>query len=34
MRRLVFCPHGKGDLIYLILEDQRRVDMLGVLWLG
>jgi hypothetical protein len=34
MRRLVFGPHGEGDLIYLILEDQRRVDLLDVLWLA
>ena len=34
MRALSFGPHGEGDIVYLILEDQRRVDILVVLWLG
>lgn len=33
MRALTFGPHGEGDIVYLILDDQRRVDIL-VLWLG
>jgi hypothetical protein len=33
MRTLTFGPHGEGDIVYLILEDQRRVDNLVVLWL-
>jgi hypothetical protein len=34
MRALTFGPRGEGDIVYLILEDQRRVDILVVLWLG
>lgn len=34
MRTLAFGPNGEGDIVYLILEDQRRVDILVVLWLG
>jgi hypothetical protein len=34
MRTLTFGPHGEGKTVYLILEDQRRVDILVVLWLG
>ncbi|GAA3458857.1 hypothetical protein ACFFSW_34465 [Saccharothrix longispora] len=34
MRALTFGPDGQGDLVYLILDDQRRVDLLTVLWLG
>lgn len=34
MRALTFSPHGEGDIVYLILEDQRRVDILVVLWLA
>ncbi|MGH3916962.1 MAG: hypothetical protein ACRDTC_26660 [Pseudonocardiaceae bacterium] len=34
MRALTFGPNGQGDLVYLILEDQRRVDILVVLWLA
>ncbi len=34
MRALRFGPHGEGDIVYLILEDQRRVDILVVLWLA
>lgn len=33
MRAWTFGPHGEGDIVYLILEDQRRVDLLVVLWL-
>jgi len=33
MRALTFGPHGEGDIVYLVLEDQRRVDILVVLWL-
>lgn len=32
VRRTVFS--GQGMIIYLILEDQRRVDVLKVLWAG
>jgi hypothetical protein len=34
MRQVVFGAAGRGLVIYLILEDQRRVDVLEVLWLG
>ena len=34
MRALTFGTHGEGDIVYLILEDQRRVDILVVLWLA
>lgn len=34
MRAFTFGPHGEGDVVYLILEDQRRVDILVVLWLA
>ncbi|MFD0201850.1 MULTISPECIES: hypothetical protein [Saccharothrix] len=34
MRALSFGPEGRGSLVYLILEDQRRVDLLLVLWIG
>jgi hypothetical protein len=34
MRTLTFGPHGEGKLVDLILEDQRRVDILVVLWLA
>jgi hypothetical protein len=34
MRTLTFGSHGEGDIVYLILEDQRRVDILVVLWLA
>jgi hypothetical protein len=33
MRTLLF-GNGRGKVTYLILEDQRRVDVLSVLWLG
>jgi hypothetical protein len=31
---MTFGPHGEGDIVYLVLEDQRRVDILVVLWLA
>lgn len=34
MRTLTFGPHGAGKIVYLILDDQRRVDILVVLWLA
>lgn len=34
MRTLTFGQHGEGKIVYLILDDQRRVDLLVVLWLG
>jgi hypothetical protein len=34
MRTLAFGPHDEGDIVYLILDDQRRVDILVVLWLA
>jgi hypothetical protein len=34
VRTLTFGPIGQGLITYLILEDQRRVDILDVLWLG
>jgi hypothetical protein len=34
MRTLLFGPHGEGKIVYLILEDRRRVDLLVVLWLA
>lgn len=34
VRTMTFGPHGEGKLVYLILEDQRRVDLLVVLWLA
>ncbi|MEO6086677.1 MAG: hypothetical protein ABIQ18_26545 [Umezawaea sp.] len=34
MRALTFGPEGQGDIVYLILEDQRRVDLLVVLWMS
>jgi hypothetical protein len=33
MRTLVFGA-GRGKVAYLVLEDQRRVDVLKVMWLG
>jgi hypothetical protein len=32
MRTLVFGPRGQGTIVYLILEDLRRVDLLVLLW--
>lgn len=34
MRQLVFGHGGEGMVVYLILEDQQRVDVLRVMWLG
>lgn len=34
VRTLTFGPAGEGLITYLILEDQRRVDILDVLWIG
>lgn len=34
MRALTFGPNGEGDIVYLVLEDRRRVDLLVVLWLA
>jgi hypothetical protein len=33
MRRLPFGPGGRGEVIYLVLEDRQRVDLLRVYWL-
>jgi len=32
MRALTFGPTGQGDVVYLILDDYRRVDILVVVW--
>lgn len=34
VRTLLFGPHREGMITYLILENQRRVDLLKVIWLG
>lgn len=34
MRTLAFGRHGEGLVIYLILDDQRRVVVLRALWAG
>jgi len=34
MRTLAFGPNGEGDVVYLVLEEERRVDILVVLWLS
>jgi hypothetical protein len=34
MRALTFGPDGQGDVVYLILDDLRRIDILVVIWLG
>jgi hypothetical protein len=34
VRRWAFGPGQAGQVVYLILEDQRRVDILLVLWLA
>lgn len=34
VRTLAFGAAGHGLITYLILEDQRRVDILKVLWIG
>lgn len=33
LRHLVFGDQGEGLVTYLVLEEQRRVDVLRVLWL-
>jgi hypothetical protein len=34
MRQLVFGPGGAGVVVYLVLEDQQRVDVIRVVWLS
>ena len=34
MRELLFGESYQGKVTYLILEDQRRVDVLRVMWIG
>jgi hypothetical protein len=34
MRAVSFGPDGQGDIVYLILDDLRRVDILVVVWMG
>jgi hypothetical protein len=34
MRKLLFGPEGAGEVIYLILEHDRRVELLRVHWIG
>ena len=34
VRQLIFGPGGDGVVTYLILEDQQRVDVLRVIWVG
>lgn len=34
MRALTFGERGQGDVVYLIIGERRRVDLLTVLWLG
>jgi hypothetical protein len=34
LRTLTFGPSGLGMITFLILEDQRRVDILDVIWVG
>jgi hypothetical protein len=34
MRALTFGSDGQGDVVYLILDDQRPIDLLMVLWIG
>jgi hypothetical protein len=33
VRVLTFGPHREGMVTYLVLEDQRRIDVLQVIWL-
>lgn len=33
VRSVVFGPAGEGMVTYLVLDDQRRVDVLDVVWL-
>ncbi|MGH3794935.1 MAG: hypothetical protein ACRDSP_08605 [Pseudonocardiaceae bacterium] len=34
VRTLTFGPHHEGMVTYLILDEQHRVDVLSVLWIG
>ncbi len=34
MRPCTFGPNDEGMTVYLILDDQRRVDLLTVVWAG
>lgn len=34
MRSMTFGAHGEGLMVYVILEDQRRVFPLKVMWVG
>lgn len=34
IRTTVFGPASEGMITYLILDDQRRVDILDVMWIG
>jgi len=34
LRTITFGPSGRGMITFLILDDQRRVDILDVLWVG
>ena len=34
VRQLIFGPGGYGLVTYLVLEDQQRVDVLEVQWVG
>ena len=34
VRQLVFGPDGAGLVVYLIVDDLQRVDVLKVMWLG
>jgi hypothetical protein len=34
MRQLVLGPGGAGVVVYLVLEDQQRVDVIRVVWLS
>jgi hypothetical protein len=34
MRKVVFGPAGEGIVVYLVLEDQRRVVVVSVTWTG
>jgi hypothetical protein len=33
MRRILFGPEGRGEVIYVVVEDQQRVDVVRVYWL-
>lgn len=34
MRHLVFGPGGSGEIVYVILENSRRVEAVSLVWLG